>query len=176
PDPPRKQAKEGAADANSVQAIVSVKREKKKAEEPDADVNEAAPAGAEKQRPAAEVPPAASAALTFDDWPQDSAAAKGHAARDGKDSLLVFDGSDWCGYSKRLAQQVLLTPTFRRRASEQFVLVFLDFPRGKEAQAKVQDAARNARLEKQFGVEGFPTLILADAQGRPTAGTGYQEG
>jgi S1-C subfamily serine protease len=175
PDPPRKQAKDGASDADSIKVIVSVKREKKKADEPEPGVNEAAPAGAEKQRPAAEVTPAPAGALTFDDWPQDLAVAKGQAARDGKDILLVFDGSDWCGYSKRLAQQVLLTPTFRRRASEQFVLVFLDFPRGKEAQAKVQDAARNARLEKQFGVEGFPTLILADAQGRPYAVTGYHE-
>src|SRR5262249_15259937 len=54
PDRPRKQPKEGATDADLVKSIVSTKREKKKAGEPDPDVNEAAPAGAEKPPPAAE--------------------------------------------------------------------------------------------------------------------------
>src|SRR5262249_26888758 len=121
-------------------------------------------------------PPRTAGPPTFDDWLQDLDAAQRQAARAKKDLLIVLDGSDWCGWAKRLARQVLLRPGFRRQASERVVPVVVGFPRGKAARARVQDAARNARLQNEFQVESLPTVVLADDQGRPYAVTGYEEG
>jgi hypothetical protein len=53
--------------------------------------------------------------------------------------------------------------------------VELDFPQDKSKLSKeVQD--QNAALQKQFSIRGYPTIVLADAQGRPYAQTGYQPG
>ncbi|HXG13035.1 MAG TPA: trypsin-like peptidase domain-containing protein [Gemmataceae bacterium] len=127
---------------------------------------------------AAEKPPPArpKAPANLDDWQQDLEAAKQQAAEQNKDILIYFDASDWCPYCIRLTQRVLLAPTFQERARQQFVFVRLDFPRGPVAKAKVQDPARNERLQKLFEVEGFPSLILTDEKGLPYAITGYQEG
>ena len=35
---------------------------------------------------------------------------------------------------------------------------------------------QNAKLKEQFSIQGFPTILLADATGRPYAQTGYQDG
>jgi S1-C subfamily serine protease len=107
--------------------------------------------------------------LQMADWMQDLEAAKQQAAQENKDLLILFNGSDWCPNCAQLAQNVLLTPDFRERADRLFVLVHIDFPRQPPAQAAVQDAARNKKLQQQFFVQGFPTLILADAEGRPYA-------
>jgi S1-C subfamily serine protease/thioredoxin-related protein len=170
PDETRKQAKGGERAPGPEKPGVPEKAAKS---EPKAELKE--PELHESPRPDDQPAPARTVAATFDDWAQDLAVAEKQAAKEGKDILLVFDGSDWCGYSQRLARQVLLTPAFQRRVSEQFVTVFLDFPSGLAAKAKVQDTARNERLQKQFGVESFPTLILADARSRPYAVTGYHE-
>ena len=34
----------------------------------------------------------------------------------------------------------------------------------------------NAKLQTKFGIQGFPSIVLTDAQGRPYAKTGYQPG
>lgn len=113
---------------------------------------------------------------SFDDWLQDLDAAKKKASSEGKDVLIVFDASDWCGWSIRLAHEVFHQPEFRERAEKQFVLVFVDFPRGPEAKSKVQDPGRNAGLAQRFGVQGYPTIVLADDKGLPYGVGGYVEG
>lgn len=113
---------------------------------------------------------------TFDDWLQDLEQAKKQAAQEKKDILILFDGSDWCGFSVRLAHNVLFRPEFKQAAQEKFVLVFIDFPQHPQALSKVQDPGRNDRLQKQFAIQGYPTVILADAEGRPYAVDGYQQG
>ena len=45
------------------------------------------------------------------------------------------------------------------------MLVELDYPRGKE-QSKEMKAA-NEKLAQQYGVRGFPTVVFADASGKP---------
>jgi S1-C subfamily serine protease len=114
--------------------------------------------------------------LTFDDWLQDLAQAKAQAAKNKKDIFILFDGSDWCGWSIRLAYEVLFQQDFRSQVSDKFVLVIVDFPRTAVAKAKVVDAARNQRLQKQYRISGYPTVVLADSEGRPYAMLGYKEG
>src|SRR5262249_37331956 len=125
------------------------------------------PGGAGKVNPPAKVNPPVKL-LSFDNWLQDFEQAKLQAAEEKKDILILFDGSDWCGYSMRLAFDALLKPDFKQ-ATQNFVLVFIDFPRNPLGILKVQNPARNQRLMEEFGIQGFPTMVLTDSKGQPYA-------
>jgi hypothetical protein len=127
-------------------------------------------------KPTTHPPAPARKPAEFDGWLQNLEQAKRQAAQEQKDILILFDGSDWCGWSMRLAREVLFKDEFRRRAAQTFVLVLVDFPQGPAGKARVEDAARNERLQAHFHIDGYPNVVLADAAGRPYAGTGYQEG
>jgi thioredoxin-related protein len=108
-------------------------------------------------------------------WVNQFDKAKTTAAKDGKDLLLDFTGSDWCSWCIKLHKEVFDLEAFKNAAPKKFVLVELDFPQDKSKLSKeVQD--QNAALQKQFSIRGYPTIVLADAQGRPYAQTGYQPG
>ena len=112
------------------------------------------------------------AALASEGWLTDLDAAKKQAAAEKKDILIDFTGSDWCGWCIKLDKEVFSTAEFK--AQKNFVLVSLDFPSKKQIPADAK--AKNEALMKQWGVQGFPTIILANASGQPYAQTGYQQG
>jgi len=118
------------------------------------------------------------AASTFaagDLWVSDFEKAKQTAAKEGKDLLIDFTGSDWCGWCIKLRKEVFDLDAFKAAGPKNFVLVELDFPQNKsKLTQETQD--QNAKLQAQFGIRGFPSIVLADAQGRPYAQTGYQAG
>ncbi|MES2980804.1 MAG: thioredoxin family protein [Verrucomicrobiota bacterium] len=108
-------------------------------------------------------------------WISDFEAAKKQAV-DGKKSLLIdFTGSDWCGWCIKLNKEVFVHDAFKNGVKDKFVLVELDFPKDK---SKITEAvsAQNETLKTKYGVEGFPTILLTDEQGKPFAKTGYQPG
>jgi len=108
-------------------------------------------------------------------WITDFAAAQKKAVAEGKDLLINFTGSDWCIWCKRLDAEVFNQKMFISEAQTKFVFVLLDFPSDTSGQtAELQK--QNKRLMGQYDVQGFPTIILADAMGKPYAQTGYQEG
>lgn len=107
-------------------------------------------------------------------WVTDWEAAKAQAKKEGKDLLVDFTGSDWCGWCIKLHEEVFSHAEFSGPAAELFVFVELDFPRQKEQSDELK--AQNQRLQTLFGVEGFPTIFLADADGLPYGQTGYQPG
>ncbi|HIC23363.1 MAG TPA: thioredoxin family protein, partial [Planctomycetes bacterium] len=109
-------------------------------------------------------------------WVKDIAVARELATKEGKDILINFTGSDWCGWCKRLDGEVFSVPAFHESAGKQYIYLYLDFPRSEEAKAKVVDEALNDKKRDEMGVDGFPTIILADSQMRPYARTGYQNG
>lgn len=111
-------------------------------------------------------------AFAGEGWLTDLDAAKKQAAAENKDILVDFTGSDWCGWCIKLDKEVFNTPAFK--AQKDFVLVYLDFPRKKEIPA--EQKVKNEALSKVWGVQGFPTIILANAQGEPYAQTGYKSG
>jgi thioredoxin-related protein len=112
------------------------------------------------------------AVFAAEGWLTDLDAAKKQAAAEKKDILVDFTGSDWCGWCIKLDKEVFNTPAFK--AQKDFVLVYLDFPRDKEIPA--DQKAKNDALSKAWGIQGFPTIILANAQGEPYAQTGYKPG
>lgn len=108
-------------------------------------------------------------------WINNFERAKAEAAKSGKDILIDFTGSDWCGWCIKLKEEVFSTPEFEAAAPKMFVLMEADFPRDK-TKVTPEVAAQNRRLGDNFGIRGYPTIILLDAQGRPYARTGYQPG
>jgi len=95
-------------------------------------------------------------------------------AKAEKKAILVdFTGSDWCGWCIRLKKEVFDQKEFAA-ATKDFVLVELDYPQRKKQSDEVK--AKNKALSEKFGIEGFPTILLLDAEGAPFAQTGYQEG
>ncbi len=107
-------------------------------------------------------------------WMTDWEAAKKAATEQKKTLLIDFTGSDWCGWCKKLDKEVFSEAAFKEVAARDYVLVALDFPQQKELPAAEKE--QNDKLQAAFAVEGFPTIFLADAEGRPFAKTGYQPG
>lgn len=105
-------------------------------------------------------------------WHTDFDQALKTAGESGKDLLVDFSGSDWCGWCKKLDKEVFSHEEFLNKVQENYLLVLLDFPRNKT----VPNAERNQELSNRFKVKGFPTVLLLDPTGRPYARTGYQEG
>lgn len=86
------------------------------------------------------------------------------AAKENKKVLLDFTGSDWCGWCIRLKKETFDQPQFKEFADKTLVLVEVDFPQGKTLSPDVKK--QNDALQEQFGVQGFPTLVLLDSQGK----------
>lgn len=97
------------------------------------------------------------------DWHLNFAEASALAKQEGKLMLLEFHGSDWCPPCIKLQKEVLTQPAFKQYASENLILVDLDFPRRTELSEEQQ--AHNQELAMRFGVQYFPTVILMTADG-----------
>lgn len=106
--------------------------------------------------------------LAAEGWLTDMDAARKEAAERKKNLMIEFTGSDWCPPCMQLRANVFSKPDFQKDAQKNFVLVELDYPRGKE-QSKEMKAA-NDKLAQQYGVQGFPTIVFADASGKPFGG------
>ena len=109
------------------------------------------------------------------EWLTDFAAAKTKAAAEGKDILLNFSGSDWCPWCIKLDEEVFNKYYFKAHAPKYFILVNVDIPNDK-SKIPLETQKQNDELVREFGIQGFPTVLLMDAQGEPYAGTGYQAG
>jgi thioredoxin-related protein len=107
-------------------------------------------------------------------WETDFKAAQAKAKNEKKYLLVDFTGSDWCGWCIKLHNEVFDKEPFKTDAPKQFVLVELDFPHQKEQSDELKK--QNKELSEKYEVEGFPTVLLLDAEGQVIARTGYQEG
>jgi thioredoxin-related protein len=108
------------------------------------------------------------------EWLTDAAKAQAQAKTENKLVLLDFTGSDWCGWCIKLNKEVFNTPEFAEYAKKNLVLVEVDFPRKKKLSAEQKSA--NEALSKQYGIEGFPTLILLDGSGKKLGELSYSDG
>lgn len=91
-----------------------------------------------------------------------------------KPMVLLFTGSDWCSWCKKLDQEVLRTPEFADGVGDKFIFVLLDFPLNTTAPANL--TAQNKKLQKEFDIQGFPTLIILDHQQKKIGSSGYRPG
>ena len=85
-------------------------------------------------------------------WYDDYGAALARARRENKPMLLLFTGSDWCGFCIRLRRTVLDKPEFRSFAHRHLVLVYIDSPRRTRLPGGL--VAQNRMLREKFGAGG----------------------
>ena len=97
-------------------------------------------------------------------WNTDVPKALAQAKADKKMVLLDFTGSDWCGWCIKFDKEALSTDKFAAYAKAHLELVTLDFP-NKKPQSDALKAA-NAALQKKYNVDGFPTFVLLNADGK----------
>lgn len=96
------------------------------------------------------------------------------AKKENKAVLVNFTGSDWCKWCFRLRDEVFVQNDFKDYADENLVLVVIDFPRSKTQSNETK--RYNQTVAQQFGIQGFPTIVLFNKDGEPVAKTGYQPG
>jgi len=106
-----------------------------------------------------------------DDWFEEFEPARAAAKEQNKDLLIDFGGSDWCAPCKWLKERILSKPKFIDLAREHFILVDIDdLQRGKMPDGRKE---RYQALQKEYGVETFPSVVLATPEGKPYAWATY---
>jgi protein disulfide-isomerase len=108
-------------------------------------------------------------------WLTDYEAAKKQAKAENKPILINFTGTDWCGWCIRIEKEVFSKDEFKAYAKENLVLMEVDFPEKKKQTDEVK--AQNKALDKEFKIEGYPTIFLVDSEGKKLSeDIGYREG
>ena len=98
------------------------------------------------------------------EWLTDLPKALERAKTEKKMVLLDFTGSDWCGWCIRFNKEVLSTSDFKDYAGKNLVLVELDYPNRKKLSSELTKA--NAALKEKYKVDGFPTFVVLNGEGR----------
>ena len=88
--------------------------------------------------------------------------------------LINFTGSDWCGWCIRLHKEVFSQTEFTDYASKNLVLLKVDFPRS--IPQTPEEKKINRQLAEDYDIEGYPTIILVNSEGKEINRTGYQTG
>lgn len=108
-------------------------------------------------------------------WMADYDAALKLAAKENKYILVDISGLEWCGWCKALEKEVFSQPEFIGYAKENLVCVLLDYSRSGHS-TNAAFAQQHEMLLEKFRVQGFPTVIIMDPQGKPVVRDGYQRG
>lgn len=107
-------------------------------------------------------------------WHTDYNQALQAAQQQQKPIVLFFTGSDWCGWCKKLNQEVFNSPEFAAKAGGKFIFVDVDFPMNKQLSQQV--VQQNAMLKQKYNVTGYPTVVVLDANQNVLEVGGYREG
>jgi thioredoxin-related protein len=109
-----------------------------------------------------------------EEWLTDFRKAKEVAREKNVPILADFAGSDWCGWCIKLDNEVFSQDAFKAYATSNLVLFLADYPRSKKLPE--QTVRQNKELAQQYHIEGFPTVLMLDANGKELARTGYRQG
>jgi len=107
-------------------------------------------------------------------WMTDLPKAQAQAKAEKKLVLLDFTGSDWCGWCIKLNKEVFSKPEFAEYAKKNLVLVEVDFPNKKKQTEELKKT--NEALQQKYKVEGYPTIVVLNSEGKHVGDTGYVEG
>ena len=97
-------------------------------------------------------------------WQTNLEEAKAQAKKENKALLLDFTGSDWCAACKQLKGAVFEKPEFAKFAEQNLVPVEVDFPNHKKQPSDIKK--QNSKLASKFKIEGYPTIIILNADGK----------
>jgi protein disulfide-isomerase len=108
-------------------------------------------------------------------WGTDLPKALAQAKAEKKMVLMDFTGSDWCGWCKKFDKEALSTDKFADYAKSHLELVVVDFPRHTPISDDLK--AANKALGAKYGVDGYPTFVVLNADGKEIGRqVGYAEG
>ena len=106
-------------------------------------------------------------------WTANIDAALVKAAAEKKKVLVLFTGSDWCTWCKRLRNDVLDKKEFERLAAKNFILVYFDFPY-KDKKISIDQKNLQQSWQQKLNVSGYPTTVILDGKGKKlTSVAGY---
>lgn len=94
-------------------------------------------------------------------WSTDVDAAIAQAKKENKAVLVEFTGSDWCPPCIMMRKNVFSKKEFVDAASKNYVLVEVDLP-----QKDKELAARSQIIATRYNIEGFPTVVLLNGDGK----------
>ena len=91
--------------------------------------------------------------------------------RTGKPIMALFTGSDWCGPCIALKKKVLKTQEFSQWATDNVVLLELDFPKNTNQSPALK--GQNRELSNRYNIAGYPTVLVIDADGQVKGKLGH---
>lgn len=103
---------------------------------------------------------------------QDFIKAKEMAQAYKKPLAVLFTGSDWCQYSRKLLEETVFTKEFSEEVKKYFVFVHVDFPELNPHPCK-QLIEQNYLLKEEFQVKDFPVVILMDEEAHEITRMGF---
>lgn len=105
-------------------------------------------------------------------WQHNIEDALQQAKQENKHVFVFFTGSDWCSWCFKLIEEVFDTPEFQNYVAENMVMVELDFPRGN----LLSESQKSYNQEKQqkYGIQGYPSVLILDTDGKVVVQTGYR--
>lgn len=81
--------------------------------------------------------------------------------------LVSFSGSDWCNNCMRLSKELFETEAFLSFATENLVLLNLDFPAKKQNKLSKELTEQNDELAEKFNKKGtFPLTLVLNKHGQ----------
>ena len=108
-------------------------------------------------------------------WVTNIEEAKTLAAKENKNILLVFSGSDWCAPCMKLEKVVWKSEEFKQEAENKWVLLRADFPKKKGNQLSAELTASNKKLAEKYNKGGnFPLVVMLDKTGKVIGMTGFK--
>ena len=91
-------------------------------------------------------------------WDTDMRVASMQSLQTGKPVFAYFEGSDWCGWCKKLNTLVFSQPGFATWVQQNVILLQVDFPQTIQLPPVLQ--YQNDLLESAFAVKGYPTVWI----------------
>ncbi len=116
----------------------------------------------------------ATSAFAKSDWEENYDKGLQRAKTENKVSLVDFTGSDWCSWCIKLDKEVFSQAKFKDYAKANLVLIEVDFPQIKKLSKSKQD--KHDALAKEYGIKGYPSVVVLDASGKKIGQLGYMEG
>ena len=109
-------------------------------------------------------------------WKSNFEEAKAQAAKENKNIILVFSGSDWCAPCIKLDKNIWQSEAFKAEAAKKWIIVKADFPKKKEHALPENQKQHNDKLAEKYNPEGyFPLVVVMDKNGKVMGKTGFKK-
>jgi len=114
--------------------------------------------------------------LNAQEWQTDLNQAKAKAVEEGKNIVLVFQGSDWCAPCMKLEKEIWTNDEFKTYAKDHFVMLLADFPKKRGNALSPEQQEKNNKLAETYNKNGFfPLVVILDKEGNVLGQTGYKK-